>query len=66
MKAQDPVASFRKVLLGRKILTENLDSELEAQAREQVEDSIAFAEAAPYPDVTEASYPVFAEDIRHA
>ena len=66
MKAQDPVASFRKVLLGRKILTENLDSELEAQAREQVEDAIAFAEAAPYPDVTEASYPVFAEDIRHA
>jgi len=66
MKAQDPVASFRKVLLGRKILTEKLDSELEAQAREQVEDAIAFAEAAPYPDVTEATYPVFAEDIRHA
>jgi 2-oxoisovalerate dehydrogenase E1 component alpha subunit len=66
MKAQDPVTSFRKVLLGRKILTEKLDSELEAQAREQVEDAIAFAEAAPYPDVTEATYPVFAEDIRHA
>jgi 2-oxoisovalerate dehydrogenase E1 component alpha subunit len=66
MKAQDPLASFRKVLLGRKILTEKLDSELEAQAREQVEDAIAFAEAAPYPDVTEATYPVFAEDIRHA
>ena len=66
MKAQDPMASFRKVLLGRKILTEKLDSELEAQAREQVEDAIAFAEAAPYPDVTEATYPVFAEDIRHA
>jgi 2-oxoisovalerate dehydrogenase E1 component alpha subunit len=66
MKAQDPVASFRKVLLGRKILTEKLDSELEAQAREQVEDAIAFAEAAPYPDVMEATYPVFAEHIRHA
>jgi 2-oxoisovalerate dehydrogenase E1 component alpha subunit len=66
MKAQDPLASFRRVLLGRKILTEKLDTELEAQAREQVEDAIAFAEAAPYPDVTEATYPVFVEDIRHA
>lgn len=66
MKAQDPVAGFRKVLLGRKILTEKLDADLEAQAREQVEDAIAFAEAAPYPDVTDATYPVFVEDIRHA
>jgi len=66
MKAQDPVAAFRRGLLDRKILTEKMDSELEAQAREQVEDAIAFAEAAPYPDVTEATYPVFAEDIRHA
>lgn len=64
MKAQDPLAAFRKVLQGRKILGEKLEADLEAQVREQVEDAVAFAEAAPYPDVTEATYPVFAEDIR--
>ena len=65
MKAQDPLASFRKVLQGRKFLSDRLEADLEAQIREEVEDAIAFAEAAPYPDVSEASYPVFAEDIRH-
>jgi 2-oxoisovalerate dehydrogenase E1 component alpha subunit len=64
MKAADPLAAFRKVLQGRKFLTDKLEADLEAQAREEVEDAIAFAEAAPYPDVAEAAYPVFAEDIR--
>jgi 2-oxoisovalerate dehydrogenase E1 component alpha subunit len=65
MKAQDPLAAFRKTLQGRKLLTEKLEADLEAQVREEVEEAIAFAEAAPYPDVSEAAYPVFAEDIRH-
>jgi hypothetical protein len=29
-----------------------------------VDDAIRFAEAAPYPDVSEAAYPVYVEDIR--
>ena len=66
MKARDPLSAFRQTLLGRKVLTEKLDADLEAQAREQVEQAITFAEAAPYPDVSEAAYPVFVEDIRHA
>ena len=64
MKAADPLAAFRRVLQGRKFLTDKLEADLEAQAREEVEDAIAFAEAAPYPDVGEAAHPVFVEDIR--
>ncbi|HSB90154.1 MAG TPA: thiamine pyrophosphate-dependent dehydrogenase E1 component subunit alpha [Anaerolineales bacterium] len=64
MKARDPLAAFRHRLLSGKILTEKADAALDAEARQQVEEAIAFAEAAPYPDVSEASYPVFVEDIR--
>jgi 2-oxoisovalerate dehydrogenase E1 component alpha subunit len=64
MKARDPVAALRGLLLGRKILSEKLDADLDTQAREQVEEAIAYAEAAPYPDVGEAAYPVFVEDVR--
>jgi 2-oxoisovalerate dehydrogenase E1 component alpha subunit len=64
MKAQDPLAAFRKALVGRKVLTEKLEADLETQVKEEVEEAIRFAEAAPYPDVSEAEYPVFAEDIR--
>jgi 2-oxoisovalerate dehydrogenase E1 component alpha subunit len=64
MKAHDPLAAFRQTLISGKILTEKADADLDTEARRQVEEAIAFAEAAPYPDVSEASYPVFVEDIR--
>jgi TPP-dependent pyruvate/acetoin dehydrogenase alpha subunit len=37
---------------------------MEAEVSDAVNDAIAFAEAAPYPDVAEATYPVYVEDIR--
>jgi 2-oxoisovalerate dehydrogenase E1 component alpha subunit len=64
MKAGDPLASFQRRLIEQKVLTSKAQEEIEAQAVEAVEDAIRFAEAAPYPDVSEAAYPVYVEDVR--
>ena len=65
MKALDPVPAFANSLLERKVLNQKAMDVIEAEIKEQVEDAVQFAEAAPYPDVAEASYPVYVEDIRH-
>ncbi|HKZ54861.1 MAG TPA: thiamine pyrophosphate-dependent dehydrogenase E1 component subunit alpha [Anaerolineales bacterium] len=64
MKANDPLQLYGKHLREKGVLGEDLEAELEAKAKEQVEDAVAFAEAAPYPDVSEAAYPLYAEDAR--
>lgn len=64
MKADDPLAAYEKQLLDRKVLTAKSQAQAEAEAAEAVDDAIRFAEAAPYPDVSEATYPVYVEDIR--
>jgi TPP-dependent pyruvate/acetoin dehydrogenase alpha subunit len=64
MKAGDPLAAYQQLLLEKKILTPKAQAEIEAEAVEAVEDAMRFAEAAPYPDVSEAEYPVYVEDIR--
>jgi len=66
MKAGDPLAAFQRALLDKKTLTAKVQAEMEAKAVEAVDDAIRFAEAAPYPDVTEAGYPVYVEDVRRA
>ena len=64
MKAGDPLAAFQRQLLEKKILTPKTQAQIEAEAVESVEEAMRFAEAAPYPDVSEAAYPVYVEDIR--
>jgi 2-oxoisovalerate dehydrogenase E1 component alpha subunit len=64
MKADDPLAGFQKQLLATKVVTPKIQSQVEAEAMEAVDDAIRFAEAAPYPDVSEAAYPVYVEDVR--
>jgi len=64
MKAADPLAAFQARLLEGKVLAAKRRDQIEAEAVAAVEDAITFAEAAPYPDVSEAAYPVYAEDIR--
>jgi len=64
MKAADPLGAFQKTLREKKVLTQKIEAELEADAAAAVEDAIRFAEAAPYPDVSEAAYPVYVEDVR--
>jgi len=64
-KRRDPLHAFRAVLLETKALTPEEDAALEARAKEQVEDAVRAGEAAPYPDVSEAAWPVYVEDKPH-
>lgn len=61
-KAQDPVHLQRDKLLAAGILTEEAEIELQERAKREVEQAVEFATEAPYPDISEASYPVYAED----
>ena len=65
MKALDPLPAFAGSLLKQKILTQPAIDKLEEEIKEQVDQAVQFAEAAPYPDISEASYPVYVEDIRN-
>jgi 2-oxoisovalerate dehydrogenase E1 component alpha subunit len=64
-KQRDPLHAFRAHLLQGKVLTAEEDEKLEAKAREAVEDAVRFGEAAPYPEISEGMWPVYAEDVRH-
>lgn len=66
MKAEDPLEMFRARLTEENVLSATIEDELQARAKAMVEEAIKFAEQAPYPDVEDASYPVFVEDIRNA
>jgi 2-oxoisovalerate dehydrogenase E1 component alpha subunit len=65
MKALDPVPAFAELLLKQNTITQKDLDTLEAEIKEQVEEAVDHAESAPYPDVSEAAYPVYVEDIRH-
>lgn len=65
MKRHDPLEIFAEELRKKKSLTDKLAEQIDAEAREQVEAAVAAAEAAPYPEVSEATYPVYVEDVRH-
>jgi 2-oxoisovalerate dehydrogenase E1 component alpha subunit len=65
MKAKDPLELFAAELRKKKALTNKLAEEIDSSVKEQVEAAVAAAEAAPYPEVAEATYPVYVEDIRH-
>jgi 2-oxoisovalerate dehydrogenase E1 component alpha subunit len=62
LKAQDPIELQREKLLAAGILTDASEAELQERAKKEVEQAVEFATEAPYPDLSEASYPVFAED----
>jgi 2-oxoisovalerate dehydrogenase E1 component alpha subunit len=64
MKVLDPVPAFAKFLIKQKVLTQKVLDKLETEIKEQVEEAVQYAESAPYPDVVEATYPVYVEDIR--
>jgi len=61
-KAQDPVHLHRDKLLAAGILTQEAENELQERAKREVEQAVEYATEAPYPDISEASYPVYAED----
>jgi 2-oxoisovalerate dehydrogenase E1 component alpha subunit len=64
MKAGDPLAAYQRDLLKKQVLTAKAQAEIEAEVGQAVDDAIRFAEAAAYPEVSEAAYPVYVEDVR--
>jgi pyruvate dehydrogenase E1 component alpha subunit len=50
-RAADPIARFRAALLAARIADEEQLTALEAQARTEADDAVAFAAASPHPDV---------------
>jgi 2-oxoisovalerate dehydrogenase E1 component alpha subunit len=63
MKANDPLEIFSKQLLERGVISEQVDQEYRAKAKEEIEQAVKIAEQAKYPEIQEASYPVFVEDM---
>lgn len=65
LKQADPLTHFRQRLSEAGLLDDAHADELDQRARAAVEEAAKFADEAPYPEVGEAAYPVYAEDIRH-
>jgi 2-oxoisovalerate dehydrogenase E1 component alpha subunit len=65
MKADDPLKNFAEVLKGRSILTDELEEEMDEKARGEIDQAVTAASEAPFPEVAEAGYPVYAEEIPH-
>lgn len=65
MKESDPLVRYRQELLDLGALSEEADEEYQERAKAEVEAAVEYASEAPYPDTSEATYPVYVEDILH-
>lgn len=63
-KRNDGLLRTRTLLEKEKVLTPKQMDEMEARAKTEVDEAVSYAEGAPYPDVEEGAYPVYAEQIR--
>ncbi|MDX1601221.1 MAG: thiamine pyrophosphate-dependent dehydrogenase E1 component subunit alpha [Anaerolineales bacterium] len=64
IKEEDPLSIYEEYLKEEGVLTEDHAEQMEGKVKEKVQDAVEFAESADYPDVEEAAYPVYAEDVR--
>lgn len=64
-KKKDPLIISRQALDKENLLTPQLLTDWENKARQMVDDAMQYAEQAPFPDVSEGSYPLYAEEVRH-
>jgi 2-oxoisovalerate dehydrogenase E1 component alpha subunit len=64
MKAQDPVAAFHDRLRMLGALSDSAEEQIQARARQEVDQAVSLATAAPYPTPEEGSYPVYVQDVR--
>ncbi len=62
-KRKDGLIRARATLEREGVLTPKNLEEMEAKAKEMVDEAVRYAEEAPYPDPEEARYPVYAEEI---
>lgn len=65
-KKRDPLLLAQTFLREPQYLTRDMDETYETEAREAVDDAVAFAQDAPYPAAEEALHPVYAEEVNHA
>jgi len=63
-RQRDPLLLAQIYLEAKGLLSPKAYQKMDARARQMVEDALHFAEAAPFPDPSEAAFPVYAEDIR--
>jgi 2-oxoisovalerate dehydrogenase E1 component alpha subunit len=63
MKAEDPLLKFAESLKEKSILTDESEGEMDAKAKGEIDRAVETANQAPFPDVAEATYPVYAEEI---
>jgi len=63
-KRQDPLLVARAAL-EKDGLTAQEHDEMEARAKAIVDEAVQYAEQAPYPEVEEGMYPVYAEEVRN-
>ncbi|MGH2593787.1 MAG: thiamine pyrophosphate-dependent dehydrogenase E1 component subunit alpha [Anaerolineae bacterium] len=61
LKTQDPLPRFRATLLERGVLSEALAKDIDDRSMAEVDEAQRFAESAPFPDVSWAAGPVFAD-----
>ncbi len=64
-KKKDPLLVVRTTLESEGLIKEADVNEMEAKAKEMVEEAVQYAEKAPYPSPEEGYYPVYAEEVRH-
>lgn len=65
-KKNDPILVTQKLLLTRKIVTQEQLDQMEERAKTEIDQAVAGASAAPYPSPEEAMHPVYAEEVVHA
>lgn len=61
MKLQDPIVRFRDYLTTQSVLADEDDRAIRQRALATVDRAVAFAEASPYPDLSELTHAVYAE-----
>jgi len=65
-KKDDPLLVTQRTLQAQKYLTKAEIDELESKAIAAVDQALADAAAAPYPEPADAAFPVYAEEVQHA
>jgi len=64
-KKKDPITINSEILMKEGVLTQKAFDEMEEKAKLIVDEAVAYATEAPYPDVEEGMYPVYAEEVKH-
>ena len=62
-RAQDPVPEFRRKLIAEGIATATDLDAMEAEIAAEIEEAVAFAEAAPYPDISTLRFDTYAKEL---